>query len=151
MILFEIDSPGGMLEPSLEICQSSRGLDGKKIRTVAYVQNGSQRRGDHRGAGCDEIILQKHAKIGDAAISIRPGQQFERAPEKILSFLRTGSSALAEKNPAGLCEMMADKDLDVFQVTHRDNGRVSYMTDEEIHVANGEWIKRPPRPGMPRR
>ncbi len=144
LILFEIDSPGGMLEPSLEIAHSIADLDGKKIRTVAYIPKMALSGAAIIALGCDEIILQKHAKIGDAApISIRPGQQFERAPEKILSFLRTELKTLADKKgrPAGLCEAMADKDLDVFQVTHRDNGRVSYMTDEEIHVANGEWIK----------
>ncbi|HLQ46463.1 MAG TPA: NfeD family protein [Planctomycetaceae bacterium] len=144
LILFEIDSPGGMLEPSLQIANTIADLDGKKIRTVAYVPRMALSGAAIIALGCDEIILQKHAKIGDAApISIRPGQQFERAPEKILSFLRVELKTLADKKgrPSGLCQAMADKDLDVFQVTHRDNGRVSYMTDEEIHVANGEWIK----------
>lgn len=53
--------------------------------------------------GCDEIVLQQHAKIGDAApITIRAGQQFERAPEKILSFLREELKTLAEKKAVRL-------------------------------------------------
>ena len=144
LIIFEIDSPGGMLEPSLEIAHSIADMDSKKIRTVAYVPKMALSGAAIIALGCDEIILQKHAKIGDAApITIREGQQFERAPEKILSFLREEMKTLAEKKgrSSGLCQAMADKDLDVFQATHRDTGRVSYLTDEEIHLANGEWIK----------
>ena len=144
LIIFEIDSPGGMLEPSLEIAHAIADLDTKKIRTVAYVPKMALSGAAIIALGCDEIVLQQHAKIGDAApITIRAGQQFERAPEKILSFLREELKTLAEKKgrPSGLCQAMADKDLDVFQVTHRENGRVTYMTDEEIAVSNGEWIK----------
>ena len=144
LILFEINSLGGELSASLEIAHKIADLDGKRIRTVAYVPKIALSGAAIIALGCDEIILEKHAKIGDAApISIRPGQQFERAPEKILSFLKEELKTLAEKKgrPAGLCQAMADKDLDVFQVTHRDNGRLSFLTEEEIHVANGEWIK----------
>ncbi len=144
LILFEIDSPGGMLEPSLEIAHTIADLDGKKVRTVAYIPKMALSGAAIIALGCDEIILTKHATIGDAApISIKPGQQFERAPEKILSFLRGELKTLAEKKgrPSGLCQAMADKDLDVFQATHRDTGRINYLTDDEIHLANGDWIK----------
>lgn len=144
LIIFEIDSPGGELMTSLQMAHAIADLDGKKIRTVAYVPKMALSGAAIIALGCDEIVLQQHAKIGDAApISIRPGEQFERAPEKILSFLREELKTLAEKKgrPSGLCQAMADKDLDVFQVTHRENGRVSYLTDEEIAVSNGEWIK----------
>lgn len=144
LILFEIDSPGGELGASLEIAHKIADLDSKRIRTVAYVPKLALSGAAIIALGCDEIILENHAKIGDAApISIRPGQQFERAPEKILSFLREELKTLAEKKgrPVGLCQAMADKDLDVFQATHRDNGRISFLTEEEIHVSNGEWIK----------
>lgn len=144
LILFEIDSPGGELGPSLSIANAIANIDGKKIRTVAYVPKSA-----HSGAaiialGCDEIILQNSATIGDAApISTRPGRQLEQAPEGSVVFLRSELKKLAERKgrPAGLCQAMADKDLDVFQVTHRENGRVTFMTDEEIAAANGEWIK----------
>lgn len=49
LIIFEIDSPGGMLEPSLEIAHAIADLDSKKIRTVAYVPKMAlSGRGDHR-------------------------------------------------------------------------------------------------------
>lgn len=144
LIIFEIDSPGGLLSSGLELSQRIADLDSKKIRTVAYIPKMALSSATIIALGCDEIILQKHAKMGDAApIEVKGGQAFERAPEKVLSFLREELKTLAERKgrPSGLCQAMADKDLDVFQATHRDTGRVAYMTDEEIHIANGEWTK----------
>ena len=144
LILFEIDSPGGELGPSLSIANLIADIDGKKIRTVAYVPKSARSGAAIIALGCDEIILQNSATIGDATpISTRPGRHLEQAAEGDISFLRTELKKLAERKgrPAGLCQAMADKDLDVFQVTHRENGRVSFMTDEEIAVSNGEWIK----------
>ena len=144
LILFEIDSPGGELGPSLSIANVIANIDGKKIRTVAYIPKSARSGAAIIALGCDEIVLQSSATIGDAApISIRPGRRLEEAPEGGVGFLRTELKKLAERKgrPSGLCQAMADKDLDVFQVTHRENGRVTFMTDEEIAVSNGEWIK----------
>lgn len=144
LIIFEIDSPGGMLGPSLEIAHRIADLDGKKTRTVAYIPRQALSGAAIIALGCDEIIMGKHATMGDAApIEVRPGEAFERAPEKVLSFLREELKTLAEKKgrPAGLCQAMADKDLDVFQATHAETGRVSFMTEEEIHLSNGQWTK----------
>ena len=144
LILFEIDSPGGELGPSLSIANAIADLDVKKIRTVAYVPKSARSGAAIIALGCDEIILQTQATIGDATpVSNRPGRHLEQAAEGDVSFLRTELKKLAERKGrlAGLCQAMADKDLDVFHVTHRENGRVSFMSDEEIAISNGEWIK----------
>jgi len=36
---------------------------------------------------------------------------------------------------------MADKSMQIYQVTQRDSGNVWYMTEDEIHNSNGQWIK----------
>jgi membrane-bound serine protease (ClpP class) len=144
LILFEIDSPGGELGPSLSIANAIADLDPKKIRTVAYVPKSARSGAAIIAMGCDEVILQTHATIGDATpVSNRPERHLEPAAEGDIRFLRTELKKLAERKgrPPGLCQAMADKDLDVFQVTHRETGRVSWMTDEEIAISNGEWIK----------
>jgi membrane-bound serine protease (ClpP class) len=143
-IVFEIDSPGGLLVASITLANAIADLEGKKIRTVAYVPHEAISGAAIISLGCDEIIMHPDAKIGDAGpIEMRPGQPFERAPEKILSPLKVALRELAEKKhrPVAICEAMADRSLKVFQVTHRDNGRVWYMSELEIHASNGEWIK----------
>ena len=143
-IVFEIDSPGGLLIASITLANAIAKLDEKNIRTVAYVPDQAISGAAIIALGCDEIYLHAEAKIGDAGpIEMRAGQQFERAPEKILSPLKVALRQLAEKKhrPIALCEAMADRSLKVFQVTHRDHGQIWYMSELDIHAANGEWIQ----------
>jgi len=146
LIIFEIQSPGGYLFDSEQLANSISLLDPKLHRTVAWIPEYALSGAAIIALGCDEIHMHPDAKIGDAGpIEMRPGQAFERAPEKILSELRETMKLLATRKgraPA-LLEAMVDKDLHVFQVTHRETGRKSYMTAAEIEVAGGEWIKGP--------
>ncbi|MFN0051728.1 MAG: NfeD family protein [Planctomycetales bacterium] len=144
LLIFEIDSPGGGLMESLNLSNTIADLHDRKVRTVAYVPRQAFSGAAIIALGCDEIYLHPTALIGDAGpLEVRPGQPFERAPEKILSPLREALRMLAERKhrPPALAMSMSDKDLAVFEVTHRDTGRVSFMTDDEIHNSNGEWIK----------
>lgn len=145
-IVFEIDSPGGLLMSSVNLAQTIARLEDSNVRTIAYVPREAISGAAIISLGCDEIYLHPDAKIGDAGpIEMRPGQPFERAPEKILSPLRASLKELAEKKsrPVAICEAMADRSLKVFQVSHRDNGRVWYMSEAEVHASAGEWILGP--------
>ncbi|MCX7393328.1 MAG: hypothetical protein NTW75_04300 [Planctomycetales bacterium] len=146
IIVFEIDSPGGYLGASINLAQSIARLESHKIRTIAYIPKKAISGAAIIALGCDAIFLHPDAQIGDAGpIELRPGQPFERAPEKILSPLRASLAELAERKhrPVAICEAMADRMLKVHQVTHRDNGRIWYMSEAEVHASNGEWILGP--------
>lgn len=143
-IVFQIDSPGGYLQESIDLANAIASLQAKKIRTIAYIEHEAISGAAIVSLGCDEIYMHPDAKIGDAGpIQIQKGQMFERAPEKILSILTVALKSLAEKKqrPVALCEAMADRSMKVFRVTHRDRGQIWYMTELEIHAANGEWIQ----------
>lgn len=149
VIVFEIDSPGGRLDSSLNLAEAIMNLEEHKIRTIAYVPREAISGAAIISLGCDEIILHPNAMIGDAGpIEMRPGQPFERAPEKILSPLKVKLADIAERKhrPQALCMAMADRTLKVFQVTHRDNGRIWFMSEHEIQAAGGEWIIGPQVP-----
>jgi membrane-bound serine protease (ClpP class) len=144
LIIFEIESPGGLLLSSLNLANAIADLNDKKVRTVAYIPGKALSGAAIIALGCDEIYLTPGGLIGDAGpIEMRAGQQFERAPEKVLSVLREALKTLAERKrrPPGLAMAMADKDLRVFEVTHRENGQISFMTEDEIHESNDLWIK----------
>lgn len=146
LIIFEIESPGGYLSDSEQLADRISLLDGKKFRTVAYIPKFAYSGAAIISMGCDEIYLHPDAKIGDAGpIEIRPGEPFERAPEKILSPLRETMKMLAERKgrPPALLEAMADKDLRVFEVQHSVTGRKSFASEAEIEASAGEWIKGP--------
>lgn len=144
LLIFEIDSPGGYLQSSTNLAHAIASLDSRQVRTVAYVPREALSGAAIIALGCDEIYLHPTARFGDAGpIEIRPGGPFERAPEKVLSTLKETLRTLADEKgrPPALAEAMADMNLEVFTVTHRDTGRVWYMSDDEIHGSNGEWIK----------
>ena len=144
VIVFDIDSPGGYLTSSITLANAIADLSDKKVRTVAYVPVRAMSGAAIISLGCDEIYMRPDAHIGDAGpIEMRTGHQFEHAPEKILSPLKVALRQLAEKKhrPIAICEAMADRSMKVYQVTHRDNGQVWFMSDLDIHAANGEWIK----------
>lgn len=149
VIIFEITSPGGYLSSSMNLSQKIADLNSDKIRTVAYVHTHALSGAAIIAFGCDEIYMTPDSKIGDAGpIEIARGQQFERAPEKILSVLKVHLRSLAEKKkrPPALLEAMADHKLVVYRVTHPQRSP-TYMSQEELNrnAADG-WVKGPPVP-----
>jgi membrane-bound serine protease (ClpP class) len=149
LLIFEIDSPGGYALTSMNLANEIAGLSEKKVRTVAYVPKQALSGAAIISMGCDEIYLQGDAQFGDAGgIEIGKGGQFEFVPQKFMGPLRTTLETLAEKKhrPPALLVAMMDKDLAVYQVTNRETGQISYMSDDEIHQSNGQWIKGDPVP-----
>lgn len=148
-IIFEIDSLGGMLVQSQTLAFAIADLQQKEVRTVAYVPEKAISGAAIIAMGCDEIYMHPDAQIGDAGpIGMRPGEQFERVPEKQLSLLRTALTTLAEKKgrPPALLMAMADKDMVVYQVTNEKTGAVTYMNDDEIRSSADVWLKGNPVP-----
>lgn len=144
LLIFEIESPGGYLVSSTNLANAIIELQEKKVRTVAYVPKQALSGAAIISLGCDEIYMQPHAQIGDAApIEVRPGGAFERAPEKVLSVLKVTMKTLAEKKkrPVALTEAMTDKSMAVFEVTHKENGQVWFMSEHELAESNDQWAK----------
>ncbi len=142
VIIFEIDSPGGLLWQSRDLAYAIADLEERDIRTIAYVPKQALSGAAIIALGCDEIYLTPNGIFGDSGpIEMREGGQFERAPEKVLSFLREIMRELGERKgrPPALLMAMADKDLQVYEVRNKLTGDVTYMSEEEIHEAGGEW------------
>jgi membrane-bound serine protease (ClpP class) len=149
LIIFEIDSPGGYALTSMHISDAIADLAKHKVRTVAYIPKKALSGAAIIATGCDEIYLHGDALIGDAGgIELGRGGQFEFVPQKLMEPLKRHLENMAEKKrrPAALLVAMMNKDLEVFTVTNRDTGTVSYMSEEEIHQSNGQWIKGAPVP-----
>ncbi|MBS0205821.1 MAG: hypothetical protein JSS49_23205 [Planctomycetes bacterium] len=142
VIVFQIDSPGGYLSASFSLSEAIMNLEQNKVRTIAYVPREAISGAAIVALGCDEIIMHPTAKIGDAGPIQMTQGMFERAPEKILSMMLVmmGDLATRKHRPVALCKAMADRKAKVFEVSHRDNGRVWYMDEQEIQDSAGEWI-----------
>lgn len=154
LIIFEIDSPGGYLTSSVDLAFAIAALSDKDIKTVAYIPKAALSGATIVALGCDEIYLTPDGIMGDAGpIEVGADGMFDRAEEKVLSFEREKLEQLAnlKNRPAAVLKAMADKDLEVFQVTHKA-GRIWYMSADEIQRDGDEWIQGPrveeSKPGM---
>lgn len=146
MLLFEIDSPGGILKPATALSDRIRELDPKKVRTVAYVPNQATRGAALIALACDSIYLRGDAQLGDIGLSREDldvdEDEAKTSREGLFATLR--ALAKDKHRPEALLLAMADADLAVYRVTHRDApGRVTYMSELEIDAADKQWIKGP--------
>lgn len=146
-LVFRIDSPGGDKDVAEHIALAISELDSAKVTTVAWIPEGAWSGGALIAFGCDRILMNSEAQIGDIGVITltEPGGQFERAPEKIVSpFLQFAATLAKRKNrPPALLQAMIDKDLLVFQVTNKTDGRVTYMSDADLQASNDLWVKGP--------
>jgi membrane-bound serine protease (ClpP class) len=142
VIIFEIDSPGGLLTLAETMANDIAALEERGIHTVAWIPREAISGAAIVSLGCDDIYMHPEARIGDAApIEMKEGMAFERAPEKVLSYTREVLRTLAEKKgrPPGLAEAMADKDLKVFRVVNPQTGEIEFKTEAELHAAKQEF------------
>ena len=98
--------------------------------------------------GAHEIVMGPEAVLGDAGpIFMDENFLFQHAPEKFRSHLaqRVRTLATARGRPPALAEAMVDMNLEVFQVTRRTDGKVTYMSQAEIDVLadKEDWEKGP--------
>lgn len=142
-IIFRIDSPGGEIGAMQDIANSIADLDPADVRTVAWIPREAISAAAVIATACDEIYLKEDAIIGDAGAIQFANGVVNNAPEKIVSMMREVLRKLAEKKgrPPALMMAMTDKNLEVYEVRHRDTGRIWYLSQSEIDKAGGEWIK----------
>ncbi|MEZ6130098.1 MAG: hypothetical protein R3C59_15545 [Planctomycetaceae bacterium] len=147
LLIFDIDSPGGYLDSSVNIANTIAELDPAKVTTVAWISERALSGAAVISLGTDRIIMAPDAHLGDAGVirETEEGGAFERVPEKLWSDFLVTLQNLAERKhrPAALLQAMVDKNLTVYQVTNVESGRVTYMSDYEIEASSEEWVKGP--------
>ena len=134
VIIFEMDSYGGGLDPGAEMGDMILAA-GSKARTVAYVDKKAISAGALISLSCQQIIMRHGTTLGDCeAIMISPqSQTMEPAPEKVQTFVRVLMRKYAKSNgyPSALCEKMVDLDMEVYQCKFAD-GSVRYLSGQEV-------------------
>jgi membrane-bound serine protease (ClpP class) len=145
LLIFDIDSPGGFVQTSEELALAISELDPAKVTTVAWIRREAISGAAVTALACDRILMHPEARLGDAGViqETAEGGAFERAEEKVISpfLLFVGDLARRKNRPPALLQAMVDKDLEVFEATHRESGRVSYMSQFELDAAGDTWIK----------
>lgn len=138
VVVFQIGSPGGEFDPSFNLAQIIARLEDHKIHTIAYVPEAAISGAAIVALACDEIIMQPEATLGD----MTPSDPRHDKVDRIVGQLRIMLTDLANKKhrPSALYVAMADRTAKVFQATHRDTGRVWFMSEEDIRTSGGEWL-----------
>lgn len=132
LLILEIDSPGGGLTETLNLCDEITGLSG--VHTVAYIPREALSGAAILSLACDEIVMAEHAQIGDCGpIFLAEDFMFRHAPEKIRSHLISQVRVLSEKNnhPPALAEAMVDYNVKVERLRLPD-GSEQLLTDREF-------------------
>jgi len=142
LIILRIDSPGGMVEPSVRTAERLR--DVGWAETVAYVPREAISGAAIVALGCDEIVMHPTATIGDAGPIVQGEDSlFRHAPEKVVSYLRGKVRALAEStgHPPLLAEAMVDMNLVVYEVRNKKTGEERLVTTDEYQelTRGGAW------------
>ncbi len=133
VIVFEMDSYGGELDPGAEMADMILAA-GSKVRTVAYVEKKAISADALISLACQQIIMRRGTTIGDCeAIMITQSQTMEVAPEKVQTFVRVLMRKYSKANgyPTALCEKMVDPDMEVSQCKF-SNGTVRYLSGQEL-------------------
>ncbi len=146
-VVIEIDSPGGMLGPSVEIGEALAKLDWAK--TIAYVPREAMSGAAIFSLGCDEIILHSTARFGDAGPVIEgEDARFREAPEKVVSYLARVVRDLASETgkPPDLAEAMVNKRLELVRVREQEGGPWRVVAKEHAERDADQWQATEPIP-----
>jgi len=133
LVIVEIDSAGGLVDPSFNIARALRDVDW--AHTVAFVPREALSGAAVVALGCDRIYLHPDAALGDVGVmTVGRDSLFRYAEEKIRTHVATQLRDLAEAGgrPPALAEAMVNMDLIVYEVTNRETGERTFMSDAEI-------------------
>ena len=146
LIIFQIDTYGGMLDSAEEIVEFLNSLSG--VKTMAFVFRRALSAGAYISLACNEIAIQPEATLGDCKPILITGEE-PGVPEKIESPLRAKFRALAEKNhyPAALAVAMVSAKYEVVKITARDPSGKTVTEFVERDEVN-KWVTEKRNQGM---
>jgi membrane-bound serine protease (ClpP class) len=132
VIILDIHSPGGFTSVTFELMDMV--LDADEVETVAFIEKDAISGAALLALACDQIVMLPGARLGDAGeIVMGADGAFRYTEAKSRSALaqKVRDTAQATGRPPALAEKMVDKDLLVFEATHRTSGQTRYVSDRE--------------------
>ncbi len=135
LIIFEMDTPGGIVSSATKICDHIKGLE--DVYTVAWIKPQALSAGAMISVACNEIVVSGRSKFGDCQpIMIGPGgatavPQDVRAKmtSPILEEFR--DSARRNGYDQLLCDAMIRPELEVFWVENTSTGERRFVERHE--------------------
>jgi membrane-bound serine protease (ClpP class) len=132
VIILDIHSPGGFTFVTFELMDMV--LDAKGVETVAFIERDAISGAALLSLACDKIVMLPAARIGDAGEIVMGADgafRYTEAKSRSVLAQKARDTARATGRPVALAEKMVDKDMVVFQATHKTNGETRYISDKE--------------------
>ncbi|MBU0639774.1 MAG: ATP-dependent Clp protease proteolytic subunit [Planctomycetes bacterium] len=151
-IIFEMDTPGGMVTSALDVCTLIKELP-DDVHTVAWVHPQAYSAGAMISVACKEIVMSTRSSIGDCApIMVSPvgGLQelgeAERAKAESPVLEEFADSAARNGYPALLCRAMVTVGEEVWWLEHAEtkerkfaNAAQKKSLIDDLEPAQREW------------
>lgn len=139
LIVFELDTPGGLVTSSIAIADLIKTLNDVKpeIHTVAWVNPNAHSGGSIVAVAADEIIMARSSRMGDSQVIMGGPEGVQAVPEelqaKAYSPVLTEFRASARLNgydPA-LCEAMVIPEREVWWLENTRTGKREFVFRDE--------------------
>ena len=131
LIVFRIDSDGGLVDSANETAQIIRGLGDQGVKTIAFVE---------RAVGlsallplaCDEIVMSEGARIGKVGGTLSGRGDVANLDPEIRSVLAQQAEGLAKSNfyPEAIARGMIDADVEIVEALDNQSGAAVFLTRE---------------------
>lgn len=131
LIIFDLDTPGGVAKVALDICTAIKNLT--SVHTVAWINPDAYSAGAIIALSCDEIIMSGRSKMGDAqpifygpeGVSAIPEDVRAKAYSPLLEEVE--SSARRHGYDRDLCLSMMLPDMELFWVENTKTGERRFV------------------------
>lgn len=147
VVILDIHSPGGFTLVTFELMDMV--LDAKGVETVAFIERDAISGAALLSLACDKIIMLPTARIGDAGEIVMGSDgafRYTEAKSRSVLAQKARDTARATGRPVALAEKLVDKDMVVFEATHKTSGETRYISDKEWKSWKDadEWTKGKP-------
>jgi membrane-bound serine protease (ClpP class) len=141
-IIFELDTPGGLVTSTFNIADQIRNLT--DIKTVAWVNTTAHSGGAIVAIACEEIVTARSSRIGDAQVIFGNPIGAEAVPEELKPKITTPvlgdvrASAQLRGYSKVLCESFVDPDREVWWLENIESGEREFVFRDEKLKRLGE-------------
>lgn len=135
LIVFELDTPGGMVSSAIDICDYIKNLT--DLTTVAWVHTQAYSAGSMIAVACDEIVMASASTIGDCGVIMGLPWGAEAVPEELRAKAESPvleqfrDSARRNGYDAALCESLVIKERELWWIEHVVTGEREFVDPEE--------------------
>jgi len=142
VVVLELDTPGGLVTSTFDIADAIRNLTG--IKTIAWVNTNAHSGGALVAIACDEIVMARSSRIGDAQVIFGNPVGPQAVPEELKAKITTPvlsdvrASAQLRGYSQVLCESLVDPEREVWWLENIETGEREFVFREEKVKRLGE-------------